>query len=516
MQLLGFNLVLILCLFASVYWVKFIKSSVLEYSNIKSDAFDGTSYPITYVPNWLKSKNTNKSMDFASESLGIDEFVELPKYDINLLADSSWKNKDAILARYTYPVVYMWNYKLDYQEYNWSHPAVDIRAPIWTPVLSVANGVVIKVKNTETWDGKYVIIRHDNVRNWGNVETLYSAYEHLSEIFAEEWTKIARWEVLGKVWMTWITTTPHLHFQIDKKVATFHPYWPYTFQDAINVDLDFFWAINAGLGKENAIAYTVHPMEFVQNNLIKDLSLNSAPLIDTVSAAEKAPTPTVTVQVPTVPDQTPTMAPEQAPIETPAVTVAPVIRTPIVETPTAVLPMPEWQIFRDITKSSKLFSATKYLYDKSITKWFEDWEFKPSNTLTRQEALIFVFKLYSLKLDSQRLLPFSDIKNWAFIVPYLQKWIDMWLIARNNKFRPNDTISRAEFVTMLIKASGKVLQNSGNAWFSDVVATDWYSPYIETFSSVFPSTAKWNKFEPNGVFNRWQIAQILYYFAKNR
>ncbi|EKE27809.1 MAG: Lipoprotein [uncultured bacterium (gcode 4)] len=515
MQLLGFNLVLLLCLFASVYWIKFIKSSVMEYSNIKSDAYDGTAYPIAFVPNWLKSKNTNKSIDFSSATLGVDEFIELPKYDTRLLDDASGQNKEAILARYTYPVVYMGNYKLDYQEYAWSHPGVDIRAPIWTPVLSIANWVVIKVKNTETWDGKYVVIRHDDVKNWGIIETLYSSYEHLNDIFVEEWSKISRGDVLWKVWMTWITTTPHLHFQIDKKVSPFHPYWPYTFQDAKNVSLDFFWAVDAWLGKENAIAFTIHPMEFIQNNLAKEPKMNSAPIIDTINASEQTPNPVVSLQDPPKTAESPVLA-----IETPAVNVAdttPVVPAPVIApAPIALQPLPEWVVFRDIPKSSKLFWATKYLYDKSITRGFEDWEFKPWNTLTRQEWLIFVFKLYNIALDSQRSLPFNDIKSWAFIVPYLQKWIDLWLIARNKQFRPNDTISRAEFVTMLIKASNKILINSWNAWFIDVVSTDWYSPYIETFTSVFPSTGKWNKFEPNNVFNRGQIAQILYYFSKNK
>jgi murein DD-endopeptidase MepM/ murein hydrolase activator NlpD len=67
--------------------------------------------------------------------------------------------------------------------------------------------------------------------------------------------------------MTGITTTPHLHFQIDKSTAAYHPYWPYSFSEASKLGLDFFTAVNVGLGKENAIAYTVHPLDFVQNNL---------------------------------------------------------------------------------------------------------------------------------------------------------------------------------------------------------------------------------------------------------
>lgn len=130
-------------------------------------------------------------------------------------------------------------------------------------------------------DGKYVIIRHDNVDINGIKETLYSGYEHLSEIIAVEGTKIKRGEVLGKVGMTGITTTPHLHFQIDKSTSPYHLYWPYTFKEAMDLGLDFFGAINVGLGKENAIKYTIHPMEFIKNHQY----LGSAPV--EISVASK-------------------------------------------------------------------------------------------------------------------------------------------------------------------------------------------------------------------------------------
>lgn len=541
LKLLSFNLILFLFLLISVFWVKYLKSSVLEYSNIASDEFNGTVYPISYVPNWLKSKNTNKSMNFDSDNFGIDEFIEIPKYDTSILADSSWLNKDSLLARYTYPVVYMGNYKLDYDEYAWSHPWVDIRAPIGTPVLSIANWVVIKVKNTETWDGKYVVIRHDNVKTINWIETVYSWYEHLNDIFVEQWSKISKWDVLGKVWITWITTTPHLHFQIDRKIASFHPYWPYTFKDATDVNLDFFWAVNAWLWKENAIAYTINPMDFIKDNININPSLNSAPAVDTVKAQEenniitdstpvtetnreltasisdnipKEETDSIWLeQTPIIPVVTPDVSKTQDIIKTEQIPIIPVV-TPDNTSKTKV--MGKDQIFGDIPKESNLYSSTKYLYENKITSWYEDKTFRPNNQLSRKEALIFIFKLYNLKLDSSKLLPFSDIPKNDFIVPYLQKALDLWLISRNKVFRPNDSISRAEFVTILIKASWKFIKNTWKTWFDDIKITDWYSPYVETFSSVFTASSKTRKFDPNNTFNRWQITQILYLFAKNK
>lgn len=124
---------------------------------------------------------------------------------------------------------------------------------------------MVKVVNTENADGKYVIIRHNSVGYSGKAASnYYSSYLHLESTAVEEGVVVSKGQVIGKVGMTGITTTPHLHFQIDTGDAPFHAYWPYTFQDLRELKLDFFEAVNLGLGKENAMKYTVHPMEFVQ------------------------------------------------------------------------------------------------------------------------------------------------------------------------------------------------------------------------------------------------------------
>jgi murein DD-endopeptidase MepM/ murein hydrolase activator NlpD len=73
--------------------------------------------------------------------------------------------------------------------------------------------------------------------------------------------------MLGRVGITGITTTPHLHFQIDTGDAPFHPYWHFTSQEAKTAGLSFYEAVNTGLGKEKAIKYTIHPMTFLHTYL---------------------------------------------------------------------------------------------------------------------------------------------------------------------------------------------------------------------------------------------------------
>jgi len=108
--------------------LSFLKSSILEYNNIASDPFDGTISPIAYIPDWSKSENINKGRLF--DSFDVSDFIAIPEYDIELLSDSLQKTAAASILRYTYPVVYMGSYRGNHTEYDGSHCAVDIRAPI--------------------------------------------------------------------------------------------------------------------------------------------------------------------------------------------------------------------------------------------------------------------------------------------------------------------------------------------------------------------------------------------------
>lgn len=161
-QLWGFNLfLLVLSVSAYMGLPTLLKTSVIEFQNIKSEPFDGTVAPIAFVPNWLDASNLNKSLRF--ENISTDSFVDLPNYDADLLRVDDSKNRIATLQRSTYITPYMGSYRMNFEEYDGSHLGVDIRAPLGTPVLSVANGVVVKVNDKETADGKYVVIRHDDV-----------------------------------------------------------------------------------------------------------------------------------------------------------------------------------------------------------------------------------------------------------------------------------------------------------------------------------------------------------------
>lgn len=91
------------------------------------------------------------------------------------------------------------------------HQGVDYGAPVGTPVLSVADGVV-DFAGQQRGYGNVVEIRHS-----GNRSTLYA---HLSVIGVEKDQKVAKGDVLGAVGATGWATGPHLHFEF--RVAGVH------------------------------------------------------------------------------------------------------------------------------------------------------------------------------------------------------------------------------------------------------------------------------------------------------
>ena len=85
------------------------------------------------------------------------------------------------------------------------HKGVDIAVDWQSPVVSTADGIVLKA-GTKGAYGQTIIIAHGN-----RVETLYG---HLTKIFVKEGQRVCRGQRIGLVGSTGRSTAPHLHYEV--------------------------------------------------------------------------------------------------------------------------------------------------------------------------------------------------------------------------------------------------------------------------------------------------------------
>lgn len=80
------------------------------------------------------------------------------------------------------------------------------------------------------------------------------------------------------------------------------------------------------------------------------------------------------------------------------------------------------------------------------------------------------------------IVSFSDISQTHWGYQYIAEMVNKKILDGypDGKFRPENTISRAEFATIIIKAAGLEAKKVNSSSFSDIKITDWYSPFVET------------------------------------
>jgi len=91
-------------------------------------------------------------------------------------------------------------------QYAHFHTGIDLGAPLGTPVLAAADGIVVGVAHTSIGYGNYVMIAHG-----GGVITLYA---HLLSTDVNLGDRVTRGQRIGREGSTGLSTGPHLHFEV--------------------------------------------------------------------------------------------------------------------------------------------------------------------------------------------------------------------------------------------------------------------------------------------------------------
>ena len=106
------------------------------------------------------------------------------------------------------------------------HAGIAIPAPLGPPIVAPAGGWVIAVDTDEGY-GLYVKIDHGN-----GIITLYA---HCSKIIVRRGQRVRRGDEIALVGSTGLSTSPHLHYEVEVNGRTVNPR-KYIFPESIIVD----------------------------------------------------------------------------------------------------------------------------------------------------------------------------------------------------------------------------------------------------------------------------------------
>lgn len=501
--------------------------------------FDGTSFPVKQIPDWVKLTEAERKMPFSS--LPQDKLIPLPNYNPARLAipikNLKWNDPadDAIRNEIiTYSVPYLGNYQLDGVENVGSHPAIDIKIPVGTPLFSIANGTVIKVTYSNGGFGNHVVIQHNNFPSFDDenkTAALYSSYSHMSAISVQEYDVVTKGQQIGLSGESGTATTPHVHFQIDNDKATWHPYWPFSNAEMKQAGLSFFEAINTGLKKENAIANTVHPMNYVQKyfgnrTLIAANETNVAVTTNTAATTEPEIQPVATP--PTEPTaENNNTAGEQNTATGEIAAVAPSTQPEPLESvePPPYLVVPDENNesgsgsaapFTDIAESSPYFEALTELKAANLVAGYGDGSFKPENTVSRAEAIAFILRAIDENIRAGFASAFPDVASPAWYVDFVGTAFDLGFVKGypDGYFRPESKVNLAEFLTMLfVAAKTDVDPQILIALPAGISESDWFAKYLQEAirQQIIDAEVQIDAAKP---LTRGEIAEILYRLKK--
>jgi hypothetical protein len=238
-------------------WYAFWKATLGQYDD-SLITYSGTVAPIAYVPNYSKwITYSGNSEENTYRQVPQDIFMPLPMYN-----EAYEKSKSGNDNSHVYSVAYMGDYKAGIAGKG-SHPGVDIRVPEGTPVRSIANGIVESVRNDGGGFGLVIVIRNPHMPDPANPDyetVLHSVYAHLSSQMVAVGDVVQKGQQIGLSGSTGDATGPHLHFQIDRDSAPWHPYWPFSGEDLRQANLSMLAAINSGFHQEQGLLNTVNPV----------------------------------------------------------------------------------------------------------------------------------------------------------------------------------------------------------------------------------------------------------------
>ena len=168
-------------------------------------------------------------------------------------------------------------------------------------------------------------------------------------------------------------------------------------------------------------------------------------------------------------------------------------------------------VFSDVSVQGSLYPYVRFLSEKDIVSGYPDGTFRPSESITRAELAVIVTKVKGLSPIAGGDPTFRDVSSshWAF--GFIEAAVHSGLFRGypDGYFFPDQVVTRAEAVTMLLKLAGGTLAET-NQTMEDVSSDHWAYPSIATaIEAALVDLPPDRSFQPNAIFRRGDLARGL-------
>ncbi len=170
--------------------------------------------------------------------------------------------------------------------------------------------------------------------------------------------------------------------------------------------------------------------------------------------------------------------------------------------------------FKDLNLNDSSLVAINFLRDNGVIKGYPDGTFKPDNNISRVEALKMIYEGLQKDSNVKGVLEFSDTNS--------NEWYSKYVLAAqregivigypNNLFKPANSITKAEFLKMLLSSAGYNLNHVDRNVkpFEDVNLNDWYIDVVSIAKDKNLLDTSTNFFRPNAPITRREVAELIY------
>lgn len=165
-------------------------------------------------------------------------------------------------------------------------------------------------------------------------------------------------------------------------------------------------------------------------------------------------------------------------------------------------------LYTDLKITHWASSTIEYLNTNELVKGYPNGTFKPESTITRAEAATIITR--AMKLSSNAKLSFTDVKSNHFAYGSIAAVAEAGIITGReaSKFSPDGQLTRAEMATILKRAYN--LTGTSALPFKDVKSSHWAFEAIQTvYQNQLTGGYPDNTFRPNSSITRAEFATFL-------